>query len=171
MASRGRTGFAYNGCISSYIPCCGLAVAQRQQDTHFKRRRANFSLTDLLCGLLVKPFASLVARTASSTCPFSFLKTTKTTSYVRVVSTGPAQVGWHHVCSYPVQQPSPGAAAHVGFEDLSHSRRRANEDGTGRVILHQASWMGILVPILLPPMFHENDKMRHRHKMGLPSFG
>ena len=83
--------------------------------------------------------------------------------------TGPILV-WMAPCSYPVQQPSPGAAAHVGFEDLSHSRRRVHEESTGRVILNQASRMGILVPILLPHVFNQNDKMGHRHKMRLASF-
>lgn len=39
------------------------------------------------------------------------------------------------------------------------------------MVLNHASRMCILVPIPLPLMFNQNDKMRHRHKVRLPSFG
>lgn len=60
--------------------------------------------------------------------------------------------------------------AQVRFENLSHSRRRIYEEHTRCMILHQSLRILVLVPILLPHVLDQNDKMGYYHQIWLPSF-
>ena len=58
-----------------------------------------------------------------------------------------------------------GASAHVRFKILAYSRRRIDEKYVGSVILDEDPPMSVLMPILHPYMFDDDNEVVHCYEV------